>query len=294
MDFPSRHIGPRTIDVDAMLADLGYSDLGSFIDAVVPSGIKDLAPMDLPAAASETEALNELERRIAEVERPTSMIGLGYHGTIMPEAIKRGIMLNAGWYTAYTPYQPEISQGRLEALLNFQTLVEDLTGLQVAGASLLDEPTAVAEAMTMAIKHGPKGVERIAIDQGVHPQTRAVVGTRAEPLGVEIVDFDPLQGLPDGSFSGVIVAYPSSTGAIVDPRSVIAAAKDRGALVIFDADPLALLLLESPGSLGADIAVGSMQRFGVPMAFGGPHAGYIAVRSGLERSLTIGGRECGC
>jgi glycine dehydrogenase len=285
MDFPSRHIGPRTIDVDAMLADLGYSDLASFIDAVVPSGIKDLAPMDLPAAASETEALSELERRIAEVERPTSMIGLGYHGTIMPEAIKRGIMLNAGWYTAYTPYQPEISQGRLEALLNFQTLVEDLTGLQVAGASLLDEPTAVAEAMTMAIKHGPKGVERIAIDQGVHPQTRAVVGTRAEPLGVEIVDFDPLQGLPDGSFSGVIVAYPSSTGAIVDPRSVIAAAKDRGALVIFDADPLALLLLESPGSLGADIAVGSMQRFGVPMAFGGPHAGYIAVRSGLERSL---------
>jgi len=285
MDFPARHIGPRSADIDSMLAELGYSNLDDFIDAVVPAGIKDLCAMELPPVASETEALGELERRIAQVERPTSMIGLGYHGTVMPEAIKRGILLNPGWYTAYTPYQPEISQGRLEALLNFQTLVEDLTGLSVAGASLLDEPTAVAEAVTMAIKHGPKGVERIAIDRGVHPQTRAVVATRAEPQGIEIVDFNPTDGLPEGPFSGVVIAYPASTGGITDPRPVVAAAKDQGALVIFDADPLALLLLESPGSLGADIAVGSMQRFGVPMAFGGPHAGYIAVRSGLERSL---------
>ena len=285
MDFSARHIGPRSADIDSMLAELGYSNLDDFIDAVVPAGIKDLCAMELPPAASETEALGELERRIAQVERPTSMIGLGYHGTVMPEAIKRGILLNPGWYTAYTPYQPEISQGRLEALLNFQTLVEDLTGLSVAGASLLDEPTAVAEAVTMAIKHGPKGVERIAIDRGVHPQTRAVVATRAEPQGIEIVDFNPTDGLPEGPFSGVVIAYPASTGGITDPRPVVAAAKDQGALVIFDADPLALLLLESPGSLGADIAVGSMQRFGVPMAFGGPHAGYIAVRSGLERSL---------
>jgi glycine dehydrogenase len=285
MDFPARHIGPRSADIDSMLAELGYSNLDDFIDAVVPAGIKDLCAMELPPAASEAEALGELERRIAQVERPTSMIGLGYHGTVMPEAIKRGILLNPGWYTAYTPYQPEISQGRLEALLNFQTLVEDLTGLSVAGASLLDEPTAVAEAVTMAIKHGPKGVERIAIDRGVHPQTRAVVATRAEPQGIEIVDFNPTDGLPEGPFSGVVIAYPASTGGITDPRPVVAAAKDQGALVIFDADPLALMLLESPGSLGADIAVGSMQRFGVPMAFGGPHAGYIAVRSGLERSL---------
>ena len=285
MDFPARHIGPRSADIDAMLAELGYRDLDSFIDAVVPTGIKDLSVMELPAAVNENLALAELERRIDAVERPTSMIGLGYHGTVMPEAIKRGIVLNAGWYTAYTPYQPEISQGRLEALLNFQTLVEDLTGLNVAGASLLDEPTAVAEAMTMAIKHGPRGVERIAIDRGVHPQTRAVVGTRAEPQGIEIVDFDPTDGLPEGPFSGVVIAYPASTGGITDPRPVVAAAKEQGALVVFDADPLALLRLESPGSLGADIAVGSMQRFGVPMAFGGPHAGYIAVRSGLERSL---------
>ncbi len=285
MDFPARHIGPRSADINVMLAELGYNDLESFIDAVVPTGIKDLSVMELPAPASETQALAELERRIDGVERPTSMIGLGYHGTVMPEAIKRGILLNAGWYTAYTPYQPEISQGRLEALLNFQTLVEDLTGLNVAGASLLDEPTAVAEAMTMAIKHGPRGVDRIAIDRGVHPQTRAVVATRAEPQGIEIVDFDPADGLPEGPFSGVVIAYPASTGGITDPRPVVAAAKEQGALVIFDADPLALLKLESPGSLGADIAVGSMQRFGVPMAFGGPHAGYIAVRSGLERSL---------
>ncbi|MGA0209004.1 MAG: aminomethyl-transferring glycine dehydrogenase [Candidatus Nanopelagicales bacterium] len=285
MDFSSRHIGPRTADLDEMLAVLGHTDLASFIDAVVPSGIKDLAPMDVPAPLGETEALAELKQRIAGVERPVSMIGLGYHGTVMPEVIKRGILLNAGWYTAYTPYQPEISQGRLEALLNFQTLVEDLTGLQVAGASLLDEPTAVAEAVAMALKHGPKGVARIAIDSGVHPQTRAVVGTRMEPLGVELVDFDIHEGLPDGEFSGVVIAYPASTGGIVDPRPVIADAASRGALVIMDADPLALTVLESPGSLGADIAVGSMQRFGVPMAFGGPHAGYIAVRSGLERSL---------
>lgn len=285
MDFPDRHIGPGTSDVDAMLEALGYRSLEAFIDAVVPAGIKDFAAMDLPVAASETQALAELESRMESVERPTSMIGLGYHGTVMPEAIKRGIVLNAGWYTAYTPYQPEISQGRLEALLNFQTLVEDLTGLNVAGASLLDEPTAVAEAMTMAVKHGPKGVDRVAIDRGVHPQTRAVVGTRAEPQGIELVDFDLAGGLPEGPLSGVVIAYPASTGVVADPRSIIAAAKERGALVIMDADPLALTLLESPGSLGADIAVGSMQRFGVPMAFGGPHAGYIAVRSGLERSL---------
>ncbi len=285
MDFPARHIGPNSIDIEVMLAELGYENLEAFIDAVVPAGIKDLSVMELPPAAGETEALAELERRIETVERPANMIGLGYHGTVMPEAIKRGILLNPAWYTAYTPYQPEISQGRLEALLNFQTLVEDLTGLSVAGASLLDEPTAVAEAMTMAVKHGPKGVERIAIDRGVHPQTRAVVGTRAEPLGIEIVDFDPLYGLPECPLSGVVIAYPASTGGITDPRSLIAQAKEQGALVIMDADPLALALLEAPGSLGADIAVGSMQRFGVPMAFGGPHAGYIAVRSGLERSL---------
>jgi glycine dehydrogenase len=169
--------------------------------------------------------------------------------------------------------------------LNFQTLVEDLTGLAVAGASLLDEATAVAEAVAIAVKHGPRGVQRVAIDEGLHPQVRAVVQTRAEPVDIEIVEFDPAQGLVEGELSGVVLAYPASAGQIVDPRAVLSEAKDRGALVVMDADPLALTLLRSPGALGADIAVGSMQRYGVPMAFGGPHAGYIAVRSGLERSL---------
>ncbi len=285
MDFGARHIGPDHADRSVMLTSLGYSDLETFIKAVVPAGIADTGPMSVPAAVGESQALDELQSRTSAMELPTSMIGLGYHGTVIPEAIKRGILLNTGWYTAYTPYQPEISQGRLEALLNFQTLVEDLTGLAVAGASLLDEATAVAEAVAIAVKHGPRGVRRVAIDVGLHPQVRAVVHTRAEPVEIEIVEFDPDQGLVDGELSGVVLAYPASTGRIVDPRAVLSAAKARGALVVMDADPLALTLLRSPGALGADIAVGSMQRYGVPMAFGGPHAGYIAVRSGLERSL---------
>ena len=285
MDFEARHIGPDHADRSVMLKSLGYSDLETFIKAVVPAGIADTGAMGVPAAVGESQALAELQSRMAAMELPTSMIGLGYHGTVIPEVIKRGILLNPGWYTAYTPYQPEISQGRLEALLNFQTLVEDLTGLAVAGASLLDEATAVAEAVAIAVKHGPRGVQRVAIDEGLHPQVRAVVQTRAEPVGVEIVEFDPAQGLVEGELSGVVLAYPSSAGQIVDPRAVLSEAKDRGALVVMDADPLALTLLRSPGALGADIAVGSMQRYGVPMAFGGPHAGYIAVRSGLERSL---------
>ena len=285
MDFGARHIGPDHADRSVMLRSLGYSDLETFVKAVVPAGIADTGTMGVPAAVGESQALAELHSRMAAMELPTSMIGLGYHGTVIPEAIKRGILLNPGWYTAYTPYQPEISQGRLEALLNFQTLVEDLTGLAVAGASLLDEATAVAEAVAIAVKHGPRGVQRVAIDEGLHPQVRAVVETRAEPVGIEIVEFDPAQGLVEGELSGVVLAYPTSAGQIVDPRAVLSEAKDRGALVVMDADPLALTLLRSPGALGADIAVGSMQRYGVPMAFGGPHAGYIAVRSGLERSL---------
>ena len=285
MDFGARHIGPDHADRSVMLTSLGYSDLETFIKAVVPAGIADTGPMGVPSAVGESQALDELQSRMSAMELPTSMIGLGYHGTVIPESIKRGILLNTGWYTAYTPYQPEISQGRLEALLNFQTLVEDLTGLAVAGASLLDEATAVAEAVAIAVKHGPRGVRRVAIDVGLHPQVRAVVHTRAEPVEIEIVEFDPDQGLVDGELSGVVLAYPASTGRIVDPRAVLSAAKARGALVVMDADPLALTLLRSPGALGADIAVGSMQRYGVPMAFGGPHAGYIAVRSGLERSL---------
>ena len=193
MDFGARHIGPDHADRSVMLTSLGYSDLETFIKAVVPAGIADTGPMGVPSAVGESQALDELQSRMSAMELPTSMIGLGYHGTVIPEAIKRGILLNTGWYTAYTPYQPEISQGRLEALLNFQTLVEDLTGLAVAGASLLDEATAVAEAVAIAVKHGPRGVRRVAIDVGLHPQVRAVVHTRAEPVEIEIVEFDPDQ-----------------------------------------------------------------------------------------------------
>lgn len=286
--FDTRHIGPGAQDVSRMLGALGYPTMQAFIDAVVPATIHDgpdATADHLPDAMSEDRALDTLADRASGIQRPTSMIGLGYHGTLLPEVINRGVLLNPGWYTAYTPYQPEISQGRLEALLNFQTLVEDLCGLPVAGASLLDEATAVAEAVTLAIKHGPRGVRRIAIDRGLHPQVRAVVDTRAIPQGVEVVEFEPSSGVPDGPWSGVVVAYTASDGRILDPREVIEQAHEQGALVVVDADPLALTLLESPGALGADIVVGSLQRYGVPMAFGGPHAGFMAVRSGLERSL---------
>ena len=237
MDFGARHIGPDHADRSVMLTSLGYSDLETFIKAVVPAGIADTGPMGVPSAVGESQALDELQSRMSAMELPTSMIGLGYHGTVIPEAIKRGILLNTGWYTAYTPYQPEISQGRLEALLNFQTLVEDLTGLAVAGASLLDEATAVAEAVAIAVKHGPRGVRRVAIDVGLHPQVRAVVHTRAEPVEIEIVEFDPDCGLVDGELSGVVLAYPASTGRIVDPRAVLSSAKARGAPLVPDADP---------------------------------------------------------
>ena len=241
--------------------------------------------MGVPSAVGESQALDELQSRMSAMELPTSMIGLGYHGTVIPEAIKRGILLNHRVvHRLYAVSAGDLARP-IEALLNFQTLVEDLTGLAVAGASLLDEATAVTEAVAIAVKHGPRGVRRVAIDVGLHPQVRAVVHTRAEPVEIEIVEFDPDQGLVDGELSGVVLAYPASTGRIVDPRAVLSSAKARGALVVMDADPLALTLLRSPGALGADIAVGSMQRYGVPMAFGGPHAGYIAVRSGLERSL---------
>src|SRR5581483_10459344 len=216
-----------------------------------------------------------------------SMIGLGYHGTITPPVLRRNILENPAWYTAYTPYQPEISQGRLEALLNFQTMVADLTGLRVANASLLDEATAAAEAMALCrrVAKSPAGA-RFVIDADCHPQTIAVVRTRAEPLGIEVVVRDVAgSGLPDGDVFGVLVQYPASSGRIVDWRATVDAAHERGALVAVATDLLALCLLRSPGALGADVAVGSSQRFGVPMMFGGPHAAFMAVRAGLERSL---------
>src|SRR5437667_3016769 len=286
--FADRHIGPSGEDVAAMLKTVGYGSVEALMDAAVPESIRWAGALDLPPAATEAEALAEL-RALAARNRPlVSMIGLGYHGTHTPAVIRRNVLENPAWYTAYTPYQPEISQGRLEALLNFQTMVADLTGLPVAGASLLDEASAAAEAMTLARRQAGKGSIFLA-DADCLPQTLAVLATRAEPLGIELVvaPLTPEQvaAQPDGELFGVLLAYPAASGEITDPRPVIAAASARGAVVAVAADLLALTLLTPPGELGADIAIGTTQRFGVPMGFGGPHAAYIAVREGLRRQL---------
>ncbi|KAA1376235.1 aminomethyl-transferring glycine dehydrogenase [Aeromicrobium fastidiosum] len=284
--FVGRHIGPTASDQDAMVRRVGYESLDALMQAAVPSSIRSTSPLNLPAARTETEALATL-RALADRNNPgVAMIGLGYHPTVTPAVIRRNVLEDPSWYTAYTPYQPEISQGRLEALINFQTLISDLTGLPTANSSLLDEGTAVAEAMTL-IRRATKGKDAlpIVIDAGLLPQTLAVTHTRAEALGIELLEVDLAGGVPDVEAAGIIVAYPRADGGIVDPRPAIEAAHAAGGLAVVVADPLALVLLESPGSLGADVVVGSSQRFGVPMFYGGPHAGFMAVRAGLERHL---------
>ncbi len=293
MDFSARHIGPSPAEQQQMLAAVGYSSLDALTAAALPPTLAGTgaAPLDLPGLPgplSEAEAQARLRRMADRNTVATSMIGLGYYPTITPAVIRRNVLENPAWYTAYTPYQPEISQGRLEALLNFQTMVADLTGLPVAGASLLDEASAAAEAMTLARRQAGKGSIFLA-DADCLPQTLAVLATRAEPLGIELV-VAPLTpelvaAQPDGELFGVLLAYPAASGEITDPRPVIAAASARGAAVAVAADLLALTLLTPPGELGADIAIGTTQRFGVPMGFGGPHAAYIAVREGLRRQL---------
>ncbi|GAB3482214.1 aminomethyl-transferring glycine dehydrogenase [Nocardiopsis coralliicola] len=287
--FADRHIGADPGAIAEMLKTVGFDSPAALMSAAVPETILTApgtpAPLDLPAAASEREALAELRAYADRNTVRTPMIGRGYYGTLVPPVIQRNILENPAWYTAYTPYQPEISQGRLEALLNFQTAVADLTGLAVAGASLLDEATAAAEAMTLARRATRVKSDVFVVDADVFPQTLAVLRTRAEPLGIEIVTADLTEGLPDGDLFGVLVQYPASSGAVRDPGPVIAAAHERGALAVVAADILALTVLASPGSRGADIAVGSTQRFGVPMGFGGPHAGYMSVREGLQRQL---------
>ncbi|MDQ1601765.1 MAG: glycine dehydrogenase, partial [Actinomycetota bacterium] len=285
--FARRHIGPAVEDQAKMLAVLGYSSLDDLVDAAVPSSVHSDTPLALEAGRAEHEVLDELRALAARNQVLTSMIGLGYHGTVTPPVILRNVLESPAWYTAYTPYQPEISQGRLEALLNFQTVVTDLTGLPVAGASLLDEATAAAEAMTLARRtsKAPAGAVFV-VDTDVLPQTLAVIQTRAEPLGLEVVVADVhADGLPDRDLFGVLLQYPGTTGAVRDLTSLVSAAKDKGAAVAVAADLLALTLLRSPAEMGADIAVGTTQRFGVPMGFGGPHAGYLSVRKGLERQM---------
>lgn len=285
-DFASRHIGPTQSDQDAMVRRVGFDSLDALMQAAVPSGIRSTSALNLPAAKSETDALATL-RALSDRNTPgVAMIGLGYHPAITPAVIRRNVLEDPSWYTAYTPYQPEISQGRLEALLNFQTVISDLTGLPTANSSLLDEGTAVAEAMTL-IRRATKGKDKlpIIIDAGLLPQTLAVTHTRAEALGIELLEVDLSDGVPEVEAAGIIVAYPRTDGTIVDPRPAIEAAHASGGLAVVVADPLALVLLASPGSLGADVVVGSSQRFGVPMFYGGPHAGFMAVRAGLERHL---------
>src|SRR6266700_239437 len=288
MNFAQRHIGPSEDDQAQMLKTIGHGSLDELTSAALPAGLAIDGRLDLPPAASEEEALAELRRLAAENQVLTSMIGLGYYGTITPAVIRRNLLENPAWYTAYTPYQPEISQGRLEALLNFQTMIEDLTALPLAGASMLDEATAAAEAMTLARRAVGRGSIFLADADGL-PQVLAVLATRAEPLGIELVTGDVTAELvaaqPDGELFGVLLPYPGGSGRIRDLRPVIEAAHGRGALAAVAADLLALTLLVPPGELGADIAVGSTQRFGVPMGFGGPHAGYISVRDGLQRQL---------
>ncbi|MFI7701387.1 aminomethyl-transferring glycine dehydrogenase [Nonomuraea sp. NPDC049480] len=281
--FSTRHIGPSESEQQRMLEVVGFESVADLVAVAVPEAIRAKDRLKLPAAASETEAIAEL-RALADRNRVlTSMIGLGYHDTITPAVIRRNLLENPGWYTAYTPYQPEISQGRLEALLNFQTVVSDLTGLPVAGASLLDEGTAAAEAMTLARRAGKSKSDVFVIDADALPQTKRVLATRAEPLGITLVEHSLDGELPE--CFGVLVQYPGASGRLRDFRAVAAAAHEAGALVVAAADLLALTLVAAPGELGADIAIGTSQRFGVPFGFGGPHAAYMSVREGLQRQL---------
>ena len=287
--FTHRHIGPDNSELGRILSLIGADSLDDLARQVVPAGILD-GPQDngleaLPPAASEHEVLAELAALAAENTVATSMIGLGYYDTLTPPVLVRNILENPAWYTAYTPYQPEISQGRLEALLNFQTMVSDLTGMEVANASMLDESTAAAEAMTLLRRAGKSKSPRFVVDSDVFPQTAAVIATRAEPLGIEIVTTDLAEGLPDGDFFGVLLQTPAASGRVIDCTPLIEAAHERGALVAVGADLLALTLISAPGELGADVCFGTTQRFGVPMGFGGPHAGYLAVHAKHARQL---------
>ncbi|HEX6232024.1 MAG TPA: aminomethyl-transferring glycine dehydrogenase [Jiangellaceae bacterium] len=283
--FAARHIGPRDHEISRMLERVGYSSLDALIDAAVPAGIRQAGELDLPAPATEQETLEELRGLARRNQRHVQMIGLGYYDTVTPPVVVRRVLESPAWYTAYTPYQPEISQGRLEALLNFQTMVADLTGLPTANASLLDEATAAAEAMTLMRRSTRTESNRLVVDADCLPQTIAVIQTRAEPLGIEVEVADLAAGLPDGDLFGLVLQYPGASGQVRDLRTLIDAAHERSALVTVAADLLALTLLVPPGERGADVAVGSSQRFGVPLGYGGPHAAFIAVRSELERGL---------
>ncbi|MCB1330593.1 MAG: glycine dehydrogenase (aminomethyl-transferring), partial [Maritimibacter sp.] len=267
-----------------MFRALGVDTLDQLIDETVPKSIRQAEPLDFGKPRSEREALYELRVMADKNQVYRSLLGQGYHGTVTPPAIQRNILENPAWYTAYTPYQPEISQGRLEALLNYQTMISDLTGLEVAGASLLDEATACAEAMTMAQRVAKSKAKAFFVDENAHPQNIAVIRTRAAPLGIEVIVASPDALDPEAVF-GALFQYPGTYGHLRDFTPEIEALHAANAIAIVAADPMALTLLKEPGAMGADIAVGSTQRFGVPMAYGGPHAAYLACHAAHRRAM---------
>ncbi|MEN8113616.1 MAG: aminomethyl-transferring glycine dehydrogenase [Actinomycetota bacterium] len=283
-DFLGRHLGPTDHDVPAMLDAIGAISLDDLIDRAVPPQIRTANGHDLPGPMAETEAIARLRTLADKNERYTSLIGMGYTGTVLPPVIQRNVLENPGWYTAYTPYQPEISQGRLEALLNFQTMVSDLTGMDIANSSLLDEGTAAAEAMAMLKRVNRRSGDVFLVDAETHPQTIEVIKTRATPLGLDVVIGDPHGDLPEGTFAALI-QYPATHGAVRDHAAAVERIHEAGALVVFAVDLLAMTLLTPPGEFGADAVVGNTQRFGVPMMFGGPHAAFMATREVHKRQL---------
>ena len=284
-DFANRrHIGPSPSEITEKLDLVGYTSLNDFIDDTIPKNIRQKKPLNFGKAKSERELLFHMGKTAKKNKVLTSLIGQGYHGTITPPAIQRNILENPAWYTAYTPYQPEISQGRLEALLNFQTMIIDLTGLEIANASLLDEATACAEAMTMAQRFAKSKKLSFFIDEYCHPQNIEVMKTRAAPLKINLIIGDPDQMVAEDIF-GAIFQYPGTYGQLKDFTSHISRLQNFGGMGIISADPMSLTLLKEPGAMGADIAVGSTQRFGVPEGFGGPHAAYIATKDTYKRSM---------
>ncbi len=282
--FIGRHIGPDHTDVQHMLGSLGLASLDDLLDAVVPPSIRMTEPLDLPEPRSEVEVIAALHELAAANTVRTSLIGMGWYGTVTPPVVRRNVLENPAWYTAYTPYQPEIAQGRLEAILNFQTMVSEITGTEIANASMLDEATAAAEAMTLVYRVNPKAGAVFVVDPDTHPQTVAVLTTRAEPLGIQLVSAEPSEPLPAGCF-GVLVSHPGSSGELRPLEPAIAQAHASGALVVVATDLLACCLITPPGEQGADVVVGSTQRFGVPMGFGGPSAGFLSTREAYKRTL---------
>ena len=284
-EFIARHVGPSADDQQKMLEIVGCETLQDLTRQVVPKAIAMTAALDIVDGCSEAQAIAELRVMAKQNKVLRSFIGQGYYNTFTPNVVQRNILENPAWYTAYTPYQPEISQGRLEALINFQTMVTDLTGMEMANASMLDEGTAAAEAMALCQRMSKSKSMRFVVDRDCLPQTIEIIKTRAEPMGIDVAVVDPAALTADEQMFGLLLQYPGASGEIHNYRDIVKQAQQQGALVVMAADILSLVLLESPGSLGADVAIGSTQRFGVPLGFGGPHAGYMATREAFKRNL---------